>query len=425
MGTRWLHREGPKWVDEGLITAQQLDALQKKYTSSISSKNILITIGFFCMGIGILSIVEAQWYLIIPIARVAILSTGVLAAFGAGIWAYRRGARALCESFIIFGVLLLGASVILISQTYDYTDYNKWAYSAWTIAALLCAALIRSTWCGIIGLVLLIVDRSVQFPFMDSGPLWLIATAVLGVICLHRSVRPQWVFAWTICMFVQFVLFIDPTDQFDFHAKTVFFYTLAVAMYVFASYTKQSNARWIQFPCFIIAYGLCVSGQFGLLLQGQQALNTGISIVALIVWAAALIHHYWRASERRIPLDLPALIVFFPIPALFSLIPAIPQQQLIILIQILHFGILLSIGLIVLIRGAAMSSRTLYQMGTALVLFALTVGFISFIFTASGFTIRSVLFLSFGALILMISLALSRKHKQLFSDRPSITSKAE
>ncbi|MBU6146507.1 MAG: DUF2157 domain-containing protein, partial [Paenibacillaceae bacterium] len=124
MGTRWLHREGPKWVDEGLITAQQLNALQKKYTSSISSKKILVTIGFLCMGIGILSIVEAQWNLIIPIARVAILSTGVLAAFGAGIWAYRRGARALSESFIVFGLLLFGASVILISQTYNYTDYN-------------------------------------------------------------------------------------------------------------------------------------------------------------------------------------------------------------------------------------------------------------------------------------------------------------
>ncbi len=427
MGRRWLYREGPKWVEEGIITEVQLDALQQKYASPFSSKNILITIGFLCIGIGILSIVAAQWSLIIPIGRVTILGAGLIAAFGAGIWALRRDARALCESFFVFGVLLFGASIILIGQTYSVSDDYSLTYIVWSIAALLCAALIRSTWCGIIGLMLLVVDY-IAYDLLSKGSAFsLIATAALGVICLYRSVRPQWVLTWTACMLFHAKTFsqITYTDhqQLYFPVQYSTFLIITILMYVFSSYVMPMNARWIRFPLLGIAYILCVLylfGGFELSTGDQNLRNIIIPIVALIVWAAALAHQYWRASMLRVRPDVVPLTVFFPLFALVSLFP-IPEpllQHLTIPLQIAHFVILLSIGLFVLIRGASMSSRTQYQIGTALVLFALAIGFFAFWVTVSGFTIRAVLFLSFGVLILMLGIVLSRKSKQLFPSRP-------
>jgi uncharacterized membrane protein len=415
MGTRWLHREGPKWVDKGLITAQQLDAVKLEYRHGFSAKNVLIPIAFLCIGIGIISIIAAQWSDIPKLMRVLILAVSTALAYGTGIWAHRREAHVLCASFIILGVLLFGGSIILIGQTYQLVAYSALTFHLWATVALLCAALIRNTWCGIAGLILLLVGQTYALNTLDALSIFSFAvTVALGALCVRSGVRPQWIVAWTLCTLIQTGFLIDALD-----IAFSFIFVALILLYTFVSMTPDRVAPWIKNPVLCIAYFFCA-----IFIPGWSRINelsdSFLTHFVLIgVWGAALALHFWLTHVGRARTDGSAFVLFFPFDAVISLIPRsfLSDESITPIQQIVVFSMLLIFGLHILIRGAKMASRTHYHWGTALCLIALTIGFLSFSFSVNNFTLRSILFLSFGVLILILALFLRRKSEQFMSNQ--------
>ena len=133
-----INKKLGKWQQKGLITSYQSEQILE-FEQKNNKKNIfysLIMLSFFCMGLGIISLVAANWAFIEPNAKLggalALLLVCALVTFEA----YRRQNDVLFDIFLIFFELLLMASIGLIGQIFQLSLDSLSAMFLWSILSL-------------------------------------------------------------------------------------------------------------------------------------------------------------------------------------------------------------------------------------------------------------------------------------------------
>ncbi|MDD5681382.1 MAG: DUF2157 domain-containing protein [Candidatus Omnitrophica bacterium] len=124
---RWLYKELPDLVAKGILTRENADKLLGYYgeVKSVSRATVTViilgAIGTLLIGMGIILLLGHNWEQLSRFTR-AILSLAPLAgAQGLALWVLLKKPRsdALKESAATFLSLMVGASIALISQTYN------------------------------------------------------------------------------------------------------------------------------------------------------------------------------------------------------------------------------------------------------------------------------------------------------------------
>lgn len=126
------------WQKTGLITAQQGRAIatfEKRRTKPYLFYGLL-AIAFFCIGLGVISVIAANWAAIPAAVKLAVDFVLLVAAAGYTFECYRKGKSGVFDGMTFLFALLVLASIGLISQIYQLQPEALSAFLLWSLLML-------------------------------------------------------------------------------------------------------------------------------------------------------------------------------------------------------------------------------------------------------------------------------------------------
>ena len=172
-----LSREIEAWVAEGIVSAEQAEAIRGRYADAReerrgSATTALAVIGAVAVGFGVIGFIAANWEGMSHAARLVLLTVAVAGSYAS---AYhlrdRAGSRPrVGEALYLLGVLLFGASLFLVGQMYNVQAHDPLALLLWAGGAVATALVVRSR--AIAATAVLIFTSWVGFEFglaLDDG----------------------------------------------------------------------------------------------------------------------------------------------------------------------------------------------------------------------------------------------------------------
>jgi uncharacterized membrane protein len=142
---RQLRHDLDDWIAKGWVPAESrakiLDAVGDGKGMSLAA--ILGVLGVILIGAAAMSYVAANWAGMDKLARLVVLFGGMALAFGLAA-ALSGGRSALSQAFVLLGVLLFGADIMLVAQTYHINTHYPDGILLWAGGALLAAGLVPS-----------------------------------------------------------------------------------------------------------------------------------------------------------------------------------------------------------------------------------------------------------------------------------------
>lgn len=179
-----LRRDLDMWISQGLVPAENRDRILASVTPPSTAnrlETILSIFGAILIGAGALSFVGANWAEMSKLARLVVLFGGMWLAYGAAI-AFARGGRPLIsEAFVLLGVLLFGANIWFVAQTYNINSHYPDGTMLWALGALLAAVTVPS--------------RASLAAALAIGTLWTFQESTY----FRGPIHVPFLFFWAIC----------------------------------------------------------------------------------------------------------------------------------------------------------------------------------------------------------------------------------
>ena len=143
---RQLKLDLEEWIAKGLVPASSREAILASVggRSGPSLVLILAIFGVILVGAGAMSYVAANWPEMPKLARLAVLFGTMWAAFAAAILCFSSNRALVGQAFVLLGVLMFGANIMLIAQTYNINAHWPDGTLMWGLGALAAAALVPS-----------------------------------------------------------------------------------------------------------------------------------------------------------------------------------------------------------------------------------------------------------------------------------------
>ncbi|MFI2810857.1 DUF2157 domain-containing protein [Microbulbifer sp. JSM ZJ756] len=180
-----LARESAEWVDDGLISRDQAEAICGRYGVDYEQArhrsfgyNVLVGLGFLFIGLALITLLGANWDNIPRAVRMWGLIGLTVGTQGMGLKRYLSGDSGGGIGLFLLGNLFFGASIILIAQIYHLGEYMPDGIFWWALGCLPFALLTRNPWlamqAGLLGLLWFFMDVSFGF-YPALFPLFIIA----------------------------------------------------------------------------------------------------------------------------------------------------------------------------------------------------------------------------------------------------------
>ena len=153
--TRQLPAEIARWQADGIITAEQAQAIRNRYPSdspeaggsAIGNRvvTVIAIMGAALIGLGIIAFIAANWSDIPKLAKLALMVVGTPAIYVIG-WfiGYRFGYARIGIAIILLGAIAFGASIHLVAQTYHVPVNHPNLVPLWFLGVIPLAYITRS-----------------------------------------------------------------------------------------------------------------------------------------------------------------------------------------------------------------------------------------------------------------------------------------
>ena len=150
-----LRGEVLQWEADGIITAEQAEAISDRYGADTSQEggtaignrviSIIAIMGAVLIGLGIIAFIAANWSEIPREAKLALMVVGTPAIYVIG-WfvGYRFGYARIGTAIILIGVIAFGASIHLVAQMYHVPVNHPNLVPLWFLGVIPLAYITRS-----------------------------------------------------------------------------------------------------------------------------------------------------------------------------------------------------------------------------------------------------------------------------------------
>lgn len=200
-----LTEEVRDWVDDGLITAQQGEAILARHDRSLSETDrpslgyrVLSALAILFAGAALLLLLSHNWDQLSRAGRMLslIAATGLLNGLGVRQWV--RGQRDQAVLWFFAGGIVYGASIMLIAQIYHLGEHFPDGLLFWALGVLPLALLTASRLLHALQLALITVWMLTQWRYGLPWLLPLFAGAALYQV-LYRS-RSAVLLQWSLLL---------------------------------------------------------------------------------------------------------------------------------------------------------------------------------------------------------------------------------
>lgn len=193
---RQLKRDLDDWIARGLVPESSREAILKSVgaESGLSLASMIAVLGVILIGAAAMSFVGANWEQMSKLIRLIVLFGAMWLAFAGA--ALLHGPRpALSGALVLLGVLMFGANIMLIAQTYHINAHYPDGVVLWGAGAIAAAALApsRASLALALGLGGLWTwqerwdfDQALHLAFL---PYWAICAAIAGWLAWRPGVH--------------------------------------------------------------------------------------------------------------------------------------------------------------------------------------------------------------------------------------------
>jgi uncharacterized membrane protein len=142
---RQLKRDLDDWIARGLVPESSRDAILKSVGADggMTLSAMIAVLGVILIGAAAMSFVGANWEQMSKLVRLIVLFGAMWAAF-AGAAALHGIRPAISGALVLLGVLMFGANIMLIAQTYHINAHYPDGVMMWGAGAIAAAALVPS-----------------------------------------------------------------------------------------------------------------------------------------------------------------------------------------------------------------------------------------------------------------------------------------
>ncbi|UOQ98455.1 DUF2157 domain-containing protein [Hymenobacter sp. 5317J-9] len=408
MSRKFLETESPAWVAEGLISEEQRQKLLARYPPEAQALGLLPLLGSVLVGLSALSVVAANWQGLPAVLRLALLLGSLLGAYGAGAYFRRRGNVDLSHGLIGLGLIVFGASIILVSQLYQLVGYDVSGLLAWVVAGVALSYVYGSR---LLVLLTVVIGAAVQTYCVEVLGSFSYATAVLVAAGLgyYWWRRPEVVSSTVLATGL---LWQAGLLVIVLHAKITWFFVPAMAIYAAGDWQQSRNgARALQGPPLVAAYLF----MFGLATFGETDTYANVLRPPLLPYLLSLgavfaISVAGKRARGRFDtlLDWLLLLPGFYLPG------GLPLAVATLVVLYAHAGSVLARAHRQQDSDQLTLGAVLFVVATAVAYFKLTWAFLD----------KSLFFLLGGVLLLGLSWYLRRRNAQTLAAAPAPTAPA-
>ena len=201
---RRLRKELPAWVERGWVLPESQQAILDHVAGQggVGVRYLPLAfsvLGVLLLGAGVITFFAANWAVLPKITKLIVLFGSMWMAYGgAGFLLARRQWPQLGEAMLLLGVILFGANIMLISQTYHIDAHYPNGVLLWALGGVVTAYLMKSQAAMIPGIALAVLwsgmetfgfYRSLHWPFV-----------IVWGSCLPAIYRKSWMPAWHVAL---------------------------------------------------------------------------------------------------------------------------------------------------------------------------------------------------------------------------------
>ncbi len=135
------------WIAKGLVPSENREAILEAIGAGRPVRRlelILAVFGVILVGAGVMSFVGANWAAMTKPVRLFVLFGGMWLAYALAIAFIGRGRDLIGQAFVLLGVLMFGANIWFVAQTYNINAHYPDGTLLWAAGALAAAALVPS-----------------------------------------------------------------------------------------------------------------------------------------------------------------------------------------------------------------------------------------------------------------------------------------
>lgn len=146
MNRKKLQREGEKWVEQGLITEEQLTSILARYEKKDHSY-LLIILAAFLVSISIVVFILSDWAQIPDAIKIFVMLLVMIILYAAGYASFKKDedvtegeydrAQIVGMSLIVLGYITFGATLWLTLSMYNVQLSSAWPFTIWSIIGIL------------------------------------------------------------------------------------------------------------------------------------------------------------------------------------------------------------------------------------------------------------------------------------------------
>ena len=135
MNRNKLKREGKKWVEEGIISNDQLERIVARYRNK-DVNIIVILFAVLLTGLGLITFILSDWARQPHFSRILIFIVAMLVLYILGDVLYRKQSSLIGASFLVLGFIVFGTGTFLTIDIYQIELYSAWPFVIFTLIGL-------------------------------------------------------------------------------------------------------------------------------------------------------------------------------------------------------------------------------------------------------------------------------------------------
>lgn len=420
---RQLKRDLDDWIARGLVPESSREAILKSAgaDSGMSLSAMIAVLGVILIGAAAMSFVGANWEQMTKLVRLIVLFGTMWAAF-AGAAMLHASRPSLSGALVLLGVLMFGANIMLIAQTYHINAHFPDGIWLWGMGAIAAAALAPSRASLAFALVLgglwtwqerWDFDQALFLPFL---PYWAACAVLAGLLNWRPGVHlaALTLIMWIVLSFEGLQALLGWTD-----VEMASLFALApLAIWAGNAAFKSESERHVLTVEHYAVFAFVVAFWFLHLMDSpakQSASWVGVAVILSAASIGAAIYGLRNGSHTVI--DIAGIAFFCAATAVFVLMTGSPdaEQRLVACVAILI------VILWLLARGVRIEDRFLINF--ALVGFGVWVLYAYFV-VFGALMDQAVFLLAGGVLLIGLSLFLDRVRRRLTAPAASAGAKS-
>lgn len=174
-----LKHEGTKWVEDGVISDQQLTTILSRYEKKDASY-LLIILATLLVSIAVLTFVFSDWAQVPHISRIIVMLVFMSGLYFLGNYFYEKKSQAYGVSLLLLAYIFFGATMFLTLMIYNVPLHSTWPFAIWSVVGLGLFALYKHPYILLVGLLVTLSGQIYSGLAFTSGDLYILAIYVLG-----------------------------------------------------------------------------------------------------------------------------------------------------------------------------------------------------------------------------------------------------